>query len=513
MKYFNLAFLILISYAANAQTITFNKRLHFGQLAAVLTGLEASDSCYYATGIIADQVTTTSSIFVKFDTLGNVLDSTIFYNVEAWQPTLITTLQGNLSVAAYKYDSAIMKTGILNFNSTGAILDSSFYTNPYSTGDFIRPDDMKMTNDSGYIIVCTINEPPTQQGGDISIIKTDKNGNLLWHLPKGTIPMNEYNPCVYKEGNGFVIGYQQDNLDVVSANFTIRSKLEKIDSIGNTVWTYQSPSNQQIHGVNDLIKSKDGGWVVASAWGSEYVWNPGNHQVISSAYIYKLDSGRNFLWGTKFSSDSYLPLERFNKIIELEDSSLVALGIVERLYPQPNPAYAIISGRIVKLSPHGDSLWSREYNYLTTQSAQHDIYDAERTYDGGFLVCGEAKGTGSGAIQQGWLLKLDEHGCLVPGCHLPLGVLPVGVVENFRLSLYPNPTTDYLNVHYQAIKTGGELRFSVIDMQGRELQNYATADVSDKTYIVPVYDLVVGIYVLEIRQDGKLLKAEQFVKK
>ena len=139
-----------------SQTVTFNKRLVFGQYAAVLTGLETTDSCYYVTGIVADHPNTTSSIFAKFDTLGNILDTTIFYNVEAWNPTLITTLQGDLAVSAYKYDSIGMAGGVLNFNHIGTILSNSFYNSPYAVGAFIRPDDMKMTNDSGYIFVTTV---------------------------------------------------------------------------------------------------------------------------------------------------------------------------------------------------------------------------------------------------------------------------------------------------------------------------------------------------------------------
>ena len=221
------------------------------------------------------------------------------------------------------------------------------------------------------------------------------------------------------------------------------------------------------------------------------------------------------MWGTKFHSD-VLTSANFSKIIELEDSSLVAFGTVVRLYPQPNPTYNIIHGRIVKLSPQGDSLWNREYEYLTSGNGlEQSIYDAERTYDGGFLVCGEANGitTSGGPYQQGWLLKLDEHGCLVPGCHLNTGILPTGTTEAIELSLYPNPATDYLNVHYRAAKVGTELTFSVLDRQGRVLQTYNTADVSDKTYIVPVYDLVAGVYVLELQRDGVVLGSELFVRR
>lgn len=61
-------------------------------------------------------------------------------------------------------------------------------------------------------------------------------------------------------------------------------------------------------------------------------------------------------------------------------------------------------------------------------------------------------------------------------------------------------------------KLGSELTFSVVDMQGRVLQHYTTADLSDKTYIVPVYDLVAGIYILEVRRDGTIIQSEKFIK-
>lgn len=84
--------------------------------------------------------------------------------------------------------------------------------------------------------------------------------------------------------------------------------------------------------------------------------------------------------------------------------------------------------------------------------------------------------------------------------------------DNTTIKIIENPARHHLHIYYDSEKTGTELNFSVIDMQGRVLQNYITADVSDKTYIVPVYDLTTGIYVLEIRRDGQLLKSEQFIK-
>lgn len=85
--------------------------------------------------------------------------------------------------------------------------------------------------------------------------------------------------------------------------------------------------------------------------------------------------------------------------------------------------------------------------------------------------------------------------------------------KDLILSVLPNPTTDYLNVYYKASKVGQELTFSVIDMEGRVLQTYRTADVSGKTYVVPVHNLVGGMYVLQVRGEGKQIGLIQFVKR
>ena len=170
-------------------------------------------------------------------------------------------------------------------------------------------------------------------------------------------------------------------------------------------------------------------------------------------------------------------------------------------------------GRIIKLSPQGDSIWNREYEYLTTAGARNQIYDAASTPDGGFLICGQSTGSGSGASQQGWLLKLDEHGCLVPGCHTPLVVLPFSAKGLISLSVYPNPTSDYLNIHYQSLETGVELTFSILDMQGRVIRRYESSDIADKTYILPTFDLMTGLYILEVFRDGDLVATEKFIKK
>ena len=497
------------------QSVTFNKRIQLGCTNTVLSGLEVTDSCYYATGFARDSTTCQpGTVFVRFDTLGNVELHKIYEDIESWHPFLRTTWDNKLVIAPYYLDNSnSWRGGIYKFEENGSGYIFKQYNNPYTLGAFIRPDDLQITSDSGFIISSSIND--VQGVSDIGLLCLDKYGTEQWHITRGSPNYVDHTPCVYVDGGAFVVGFQQDNLSGVHMNYTVRSVLEAIDSIGNILWTYQSPDSVQVHRVNDFTKTKDNGWIVATGWGSERLSGNGSYAIpIKEAYIYKLDNNKNFLWGTKFHSDT-LTTADFTRIVELEDSSLVVFGTVVRLYPQPNPTHHIMHGRIVKVSPHGDSIWSREYEYLTAASAKHSIYDAEHTSDGGFLICGESNGysPNSSIYQQGWLLKLDEHGCLVPGCHIiPNSINPVEKKPIVEVRLYPNPTIDYLNLHYRNPILGEKLTFRVTDISGRILNSYTTADISDKTYIVPVSDLIKGIYVIEIIQDGEVVYGEQFVK-
>lgn len=520
MKWIIIVVITLFSTRVQTQTITFNKRIQVGCTNTVLASLEVTDSCYYAVGFARDSANCqNSSAFIKFDTLGNIIWSKILPNSvkthEMWESTLKTDFDGNLIVTAYSFDSSKMQGGILKYNTSGNVIWQSFYNNPYTPGAFIRPDHIQITKDSGYIIAATIDEPVID-GGGITLFKLDKNGHKLWQINSDTTPFIGQSRVyiIPTDNSNYLLGYMFDNFASTNNNHTVRCILEKIDSLGNTIWTWQSPSNLQLTGANDLIQTKDGGWVIATGIGTEFS-NPGspNSRFVTDGYVFKLDSARNLLWSKELRGRSSSHYSTISKILELEDSSLIAFGTTTDTFLDATLGpVAQHYGYVVKLSPQGDSLWSHQYHYLQHHTARHLIYDVERTSDQGFLICGQATGSGQGPFQQGWLLKLDQHGCLVPDCQLATGISSPYTTSTIRLSLYPNPTNDYLNIYYHNQLTQKELTFSVVNMQGHILQTYSTTDVSDKTYMLPVHDLVAGTYVLEVRQDGAPLGREQFVK-
>lgn len=504
-------------FCAQAQTtIRFNKRISIGCVNSIFTGIHVTDTCYYIMGNAREDSTCLfGSLFCKVDSLGNILYYKIRLEEETWNANFGSNSQNKLFNTVELFDTSYMRGAIIEYNKNGFVSKITKYDNPTNLGA-IRAYDVSLTGNNGYVLNCTIGDTTRGRGGsDIYIIKLGVNGQQEWTRIIGfNNGLKDRYGSIYHDPlkETYTIGYQQDNISLNSTHALIYCHLEQLDSAGNTNWSWSSPLRKQVYSPNDIVQTKDGGWVVASALGWT-VPNSNRLSYYSDPYLFKLDSARNLVWEQSFTN-GYDQTTQFNKVIELEDSSLVAIGTTNKLYPDTsNPQYGIYQGKIVKVGINGSIVWDREFAYFTTEFAQHRVHDAAGTPDGGFLIAGEAIGGNGGPVQLGWLLKLDEYGCLVPGCQLAAGVLPLSATgAAIELRLFPNPTTQFLNVYHDGEASGEAVIFRIVNIQGQEVQQYATQSGSHKTYMLGVEELPVGVYVLTMYLDGELVGSEQFVK-
>ncbi|MEZ5173347.1 MAG: T9SS type A sorting domain-containing protein [Bacteroidia bacterium] len=98
------------------------------------------------------------------------------------------------------------------------------------------------------------------------------------------------------------------------------------------------------------------------------------------------------------------------------------------------------AGYVMKADSLGNVLWQRRYNYNRfTDFFQSGI----ETSDHSILISGSARDTAiDGGGQNLWVVKLDSMGCLEPDCWV--GFESANTNE-LGISVYPNPTTDWLN--------------------------------------------------------------------
>ena len=526
-----LFFLVLNASVLWAQN-SFSYRFHFGFPAAELTSIVATDSCYYVTGIIADSIPpfNTGNIFVKFSLDGQVLIAKTLKDTlktyETWRGNLAVISPGKLAVSGYAKDST-RKALLLVFNTQGDTLLSAEYPHPdYPAVTGTINHDFKKTVD-GYVLLNWIKNPDGTGDTDIELLKLDTAGQKLWSRTFGITSRNDAPHNVITTPGGYIIVSIRDNTNVAHQNIEAHNHIFKINEAGEVLWEYFSPSGELRGKEGRAIATSDGGLLVMTGQGIEVPAGTDASQLRWHNYAFKLDSSRHEEWGV-LVRDSFQAISYNNQLtsgIEVQDGSgyAVAGNLIEGT-PEDGLYF---DGVLAKISSDGVLLWKRYYQHIPSQNTRHYINDLAQAPDGGFIMVGEVRDTINAPRQQGWLLKVDEYGCLVPGCELVSGVRSSDdskSSDDFTLLLYPNPVSEELQVYFSG-PAGGEHHFRILDAQGREWRRFSTRlpaspDVaghagrsSEVTLLVEVDELPAGVYYLQYLREGKVVAMEGFVKR
>ena len=160
--------LYLLGHLPLSAQITFNHRYHFGSTNCVLTSVYATDSCYYASGIVADTVAPykTGHIFVKLSLEGEVLinkwlvSPTTIYAF--WRGTMwpFPVEENVLLVPGYFGVTSPMGT-VMKVSTEGEILDQITFESPYepdpvSGNLFLAPIDLFVEPNGDMVLTTNI---------------------------------------------------------------------------------------------------------------------------------------------------------------------------------------------------------------------------------------------------------------------------------------------------------------------------------------------------------------------
>ena len=133
------------------------------------------------------------------------------------------------------------------------------------------------------------------------------------------------------------------------------------------------------------------------------------------------------------------------------------------------------------------------------------------TSDGGAIFTGLARQGQDGEFpyrRYTWVLKLDEYGCLTPGCQ-NVGVQDYELALQSALVLAPNPVSDQLSLTLPlpaGYTLHGAVQAVVLDVQGNEVlrQNVSNLPTEIRSTL-DVRALPSGLYYLHLRDEQKWL--------
>jgi hypothetical protein len=339
----------------------------------------------------------------------------------------------------------------------------------------------------------------------------DKTGNVIWSKEYGDNVLRDIcNSLLLTNEGKIIIGSSVWNGNLVTQNFIERNHIMQVDSSGNIEWHYLSPISEGLKfWSNDMALSDDGCLVVVSGVGTEIPLASYN-DIYFEKMVFKLNPSHHKEWERVFYGDYPAYCTTLSNIEKAGDNSGYFIAGTTARDNNLNDFNTKELGWIGKISHGGDSIWTREYEGVESKNSSHLIYDLKGTPDGGFIICGMTMDYDADSIaQEGWLLKLDQHGCLVPGCHI-IGTTSETQPE-IKLEIYPNPTSDYLNFYLRTPKAVKSSDFRIVSAEGKVMKTFSS-DNPDATFMLPVWDWAAGVYFLQYLEEGVVVCSEQFVK-
>lgn len=388
--------------------------------------------------------------------------------------------------------NGIAHCGLIWINEQGDTLQTRNYPSPYLPDD---PEDFSnwmvptylVVDDEGNIYVsCAIAKPVT--ANDFCILKILPNGELDWTYTYST--QDDPDLCLaLKWAEDYLLvgmGGAQDGL--------VLSRILQIDNNGNLLSDEFTENGDVNFGYPKELEQDSNGQIFMI---TESV-NP-NGSGICPTLVSLVFEDDEVLWTAPFGNEYYQE-QRGECLVKSLDGKFVALGVqYEELEEDTLNGIFNWNAWLVKCDAEGAFEWQRFYHYVESTFDQHKVYDLKATSDGGYIFCGEATDLcytkECNVSQQGWLVKVDEYGCLVPGCQT--GILEINQTANFIVG--PNPANDFLNIYLETVP-GIEGAFSMYDIEGKLVRSFA-ANQSEVTYIVDVHDMEIGVYILSFTSE------------
>lgn len=368
--------------------------------------------------------------------------SSDFYGYYRDNPVLKMDTYGDLIVAGNMMNGANGKDVLLiKYDTTGAIIWLRTYNGANSKDDELR--DFTLDNNgniyiTGYTTIDSVD-------ADILTLKFNSDGDLKWvNTYNGTVNRIDRAQSMDIEGNHSLYITGMTSIDTAGHNRVIAMK---IDSAGNSLWTYVYPSDSvvraegqkvrlihgkvkilgniipydvlltkyvmfdldtagnYIHGNEQLFKALHGKYYIDHI-GNSYI---GRHFGLYK--ITKIDTVGNIMWSDSVATN--LPY-----YVTGDDLTAIAVDSLENVYvtgrhygDYGGPIYTNADILTVKYSATGNLIWSRRYEYLSNNAA--DIGNAIFVDENlNVFVAGQSQSTVAGEDYDYVVLKYDVSGNL-----------------------------------------------------------------------------------------------------
>ena len=342
------------------------------------------------------------------------------------------------------------------------------------------------------------------------MFETDTFGNLIWESnfscegscwmqPRHIIPTHDGGYIFTNTERRLVGGTSVDNHDV--------STIIKVDSIGEQEWRIH-PGGLGLPYTSEYIvlqPTDDGNYLCAWAdnfWRTSEVNIHYQRNPDATIWFAKIDPDGNKLWEKNIQEE-----------IELWDVDDFFYNMEQMIRTADSNFVFISDDRLFKINQEAEVIWARILNPLGFESSPEQefylsCFGLNQTSDGGYICTGDLQ-IYSGDIypefiQTGFVLKLDEYGCLEEGCQEDDPVSITAPQQSIKeMSVYPNPARASVTLSYDIGQSASRVSFMVTDVTGRAVYQQALAGIAG-TVQVDTHTWTSGVYLCRIVVDGAI---------
>ncbi len=361
--------------------------------------------------------------------------------------------------------------------------------------------DCARTIDGNYLLAgwCTLVEEPLDECP--CLLKVSPTGEEIWRVMTPGY-WNHYQTINPLEDGTFLIGAIRFNQGV---NETV---INKVNSEGGTIWTrYIGGHSSYTGGSGHSVVMAGGNYLIPGTWLPQDSAGVDEHGYAS---LYCFSPSGTELWRRD------LFYGRFGGAVLVRRRSDDDLFITAGYYQIPRDPD--LATTVFRTTAEGDTLYGRKYWYFGGYGAENAAtYGMDITSDGGAIFTGLARQGETGEFpyrRYTWVLKLDEHGCLIPGCHT-VGVADYEMALQSALVLAPNPAREQVSITLtlpDGYPLEGAVQAMLLDAQGKEvLHQRVSINTSELRGMLDVGRLPAGLYYLHLRDGVKWLAGGKVV--
>ena len=332
---------------------------------------------------------------IKININGNVIDTTLVENIDSnsgYSSSICTDFQQNIITAGYQQHVSGSSTGFMaKINEQG---DTIWTLSSDSLGNADGFSSVAIINDSNYV-VSGARESFSNGLQDFWLLKLDTGGNIIWQNYFGGVDIDYALNVDTIVGGGFVIGGFTKSYGAGENDIYI----VKTDANGNFLWhKWYGLSSYDSGQVKSL---SSGHFLVYGAY--SYI-NPNNtSEIATHAIIMELDENGDQVWFKEYSQyvpgspSYYLYNEAVNSVIIVQDGYVFS-GVV-----QDTSVGGMSVGWILKIDFSGNELWSRKYWVRPSANYFYDIVKTENN----FVLTGFVWPENGSQTSDGWIVRTN----------------------------------------------------------------------------------------------------------